>query len=245
MFFAIPCERTRLRQPNPTHDLHKISTHDMSTTKKETPQRKRGVGLPYSAMRTATRDVQHFSSVHLANDIAVGLSANNRRLCLIEAHVSRTRHTEKRQPPTETKASRQSSATADRSSYWHQTAATLSKENATLTHSLTEHEERYTRQQESIKRLSRARAVAEEELATARREILRLTVCGNAILLPTAPPVKVQSIPVNMQGKDGMYWYQMCRTIETQYIQRTAELQASLDKLIETASSRGGPRASA
>jgi len=197
-------------------------------------------------MRTATRDVQHFSSVHLANDIAIGLSANNRRLCLIEAHLSRTRHTEKRQPPTESKATRQSSTTtADRSSYWHQTAVTLSKENATLTHSLTEHEERYTRQQESIKRLSRARAMAEEELSAARREILRLTVCGNAILLPTAPPVKVQSIPVNMQGKDGMYWYQMCRTIETQYIQRTAELQASLDKLIETASNRGGgPRES-
>ena len=199
-------------------------------------------------MRTATRDVQHFSTVTicLANEISVGLSAKNRRLCLVEAHLSRTRHIDKRNNGStasnrsnknESKSTLQSNG--DRSAYWHQMASTLSKENARLTSQITDLEEKCTRQQESIRRLSRNNAAVNEELASTRREILRLTACENAILLPSTAPVRLQSIPIDPQGKDGMYWYQTCRTMEAQFIQRTAELQATIDKLIETAAHRG------
>jgi hypothetical protein len=123
----------------------------------------------------------------------------------------------------------------DRSSHWHQAAATLSRENAELVCRLSRYEEQINRHREALKRLSHAKLATESDLAAANREIMRLTVCANSIVLPTAAPIRLQSIPVNLQGRDGHYWYQTCRTMEAQFIQKTAELQAVIDTLIEAA----------
>jgi hypothetical protein len=189
-------------------------------------------------MRHATRDLQRVSTMQLTNDIALGLSANNRRLCLIETHVSRmiNRNTNSAAPKTDECAFAQTEN--DRTSYWHQTASTLSKENAELVCRISRYEEQINRHREALKRLSRAKIDTESELAAANREIMRLTMCGNSIVLPTAAPVRLQSIQVSTQGKDAHYWYQTCRTMEAQFIQKTTELQAVIDTLIEAAASQ-------
>ena len=189
-------------------------------------------------MKHATRDLQRVSTMQLTNNIASGLSANNRRLCLIEAHTSQmiNRNKNNTEPITDDSAPTQPGN--DRSSYWHRIAATLSKENAEMVCQLSRYEEQISHSKETLKRMTRAKATAESELAAANRENIRLTLSGNSIVLPTAAPIRLQSIPANMQGKDGHYWYQTCRTMEAQFIQKTTELQAVIDTLIETAASQ-------
>jgi hypothetical protein len=119
------------------------------------------------------------------------------------------------------------------SAYWYETATTLSKENAELTEKIAQVNTRCDTMGESITRLSRIRAALEEELSSANREIIRISTHSQVFIPPTPTHLRIQSIPVNTEGRDAMHWYQTCRTMEAQYIQKITELEARIDNLVE------------
>ena len=130
-----------------------------------------------------------------------------------------------------------------KTAYWYETATTLSSENADLTEKVTKYEERCRTLTGSVTRLSQLRTALEKDLATANKEIIRLTACTHPTLPPTPNiPSKSNSISVSTQGRDAMHWYQTCRSMEAQYIQMISELETRVSQLTETITSNTGKR---
>ena len=191
--------------------------------------------------RSTTRDLQRYCAATFMQEIAADQSARNRRLCLIETHMAA-----QQQHLRDVKRSNESSNSAkligensknatQETSYWFETATTLSKENTELIDRITRCEEKCAKLNTSVSRLSHRRIVLEKELANANRELLRMTVCRYDGFTPCSiVPSKTKSIPVNTEGKDAIHWYQACRTLEAHHIQKTSELEAKIESLLKS-----------
>ena len=193
--------------------------------------------------RHITRDLQRYCAASLIHEIAAGQSAINRRLCFIESHIA-TQQQQIRKIKRENEINTRIKQTEHRkkhdsldSSYWYETATTLSKENSELVDKITKYEEKLCIQNTSISRLAQLRTALENELTEANREIIRLTAYGNGCMPSTQsfPPSKTRSIPVSTEGKDAVHWYQTCRSLETLHIQKTAELEGRIEALLKKA----------
>ena len=114
---------------------------------------------------------------------------------------------------------------------WYEAATTQSEENAKLAELLEESGTKCRRLTDSVTRLSQLRQALENELAATKRDVIHLSASGHAITPSIAAPTRIQPIPVNTEGRDAMHWYQTCRTMEAQNIQRNAELEARMEKL--------------
>jgi hypothetical protein len=187
-------------------------------------------------MRTLTRDTQSSSTPDPIEDISIKLSATTRRLSLIESHLAAI----KPRPPDPTprlKATRVSDHSTD---YWRDSANTLSDENTTITHELSKLKEEYKQLKHTMTRSTAARKELELKLNEANKEIFHLSTTRHVRrLIPRQPEqLKFAVMPPALQRKDADHWYQTCRSMEAQYVQRTAELEAKVEELIETVSAK-------
>jgi hypothetical protein len=194
-------------------------------------------------MRTATRDSQRYLTGHLMFDISTGLAVIRRRLCLIESHTSSFMQSIASGPtsiaatestrPAEQIRTKSSKDASTESAYWYETAMTLSDGNTELTEKLTACEARCEVFKDTVCRLTQQRKQLEEDLTSAQGEIIRLSSSAGAIAALAPITMQRQSIPVNTQGKDALYWYQTCRTMEAQYIEKIAGLETTIKHLID------------
>ena len=195
-----------------------------------------------SMNRTATRDSQRYCVANLMHEIAVDMCGVNRRMHLIESHLTAQMQSQKESKHENDmngrdKLGKDTNKNSTRgTSHWYETATSLSKENSKLVDAISEYELKYTRLNTSVSRLSQLRTALENDLAAANREIIRLTVCANDfVVVPSLQaPSKARSIPVSADGKDALHWYQTCRSMEAQHIEKINELEAKIDSLIKT-----------
>lgn len=175
-------------------------------------------------------------------DVSTGLAVLRRRLCLIESHTSSFMHSVVAEPtsfiaPDSTRLAEQtriksSKDASTESAYWYETAMTLSDGNAKLTEKLTTCEAKCEVLKDTVCRLTQQRKQLEEDLTSAQGEIIRLSSCAGELATIAPITMQRQSIPVNTQGKDALYWYQTCRTMEAQYIEKLAGLETTIKHLI-------------
>jgi hypothetical protein len=76
----------------------------------------------------------------------------------------------------------------------------------------------------SYKELEKKYAEAEKELTFLRHDPFQESWVTNRSAVST--------VPVSTQGKDALYWHQMCRTIESQYIHAKNEIEGNKYQLI-------------
>ncbi len=77
----------------------------------------------------------------------------------------------------------------------------------------------------SYKELERRHAEAEKELTFLRHDPFQESSWATSRSV-------VSTVPVSTQGKDALYWHQMCRTIESQYLQAKNEIDGNKHQLI-------------
>jgi hypothetical protein len=184
-------------------------------------------------MRTHTRDAQRSAQVQLMHDISSKLSAATRRLNIIEAHMSSLFH-KPAKPPTKQNAPPPKPSTSG-ASFWRNTSETLSHENTALTDRAARMEEETAHLRHMLACSSAARKELEHSLNEANKELAHL-LASNTLKPPAQ--ARLNSVPASTQGRDAMYWHLTCRSLETQYIQRIAELEAKVKELTEAVSTK-------
>jgi hypothetical protein len=192
--------------------------------------------------RTATRDSQRYCVANLMHEIAVDMCGVNRRMHLIETHLTEQLQSQKESKHEKDmngrdKLEKDTNKNSSReTSHWYETATSLSRENSKLVDVISGYELKCARLTISVSRLSKLRTALENDLAAANREIIRLAVCANdfAVVPSLQAPSKARSIPVSADGKDALHWYQTCRSMEAQHIEKINELEAKIDSLIKT-----------
>ena len=174
------------------------------------------IKTPIEMLRTCTRDMQYCSDVVLIEEIAMGMSATNKRLHMIESHKL------SKQPPTEkTRVPLPPKNSTSKTAYWYESSSTLSIENAKLCKDLSKSNEECLHLRANVKRLADMRDELTKSLAEK----------ASTDATPSFAHSTLQSIPVNTDGKDAMHWYQTCRTMEAQFTVAKAELQSKIEEL--------------
>ena len=187
-------------------------------------------------MRTLTRDTQTSSHLNLTEDIAIKLSATTKRLNLIESHITTIKARARGPSPTPTHKPIEDHTT----NYWRDSANTLSEENTNLTRRLSKLEEEHRQLRSAMTRSSEARKELEKRLNEANKEIFHLSAADpSRRIIPRQPAqLKFAVMPPNTQKRDAAFWFQTCRSMEAQYVQRNAELEAKIDELMEAVSAK-------
>lgn len=203
-------------------------------------------------MRTATRDVQTCShNLQLLHDIAIKISTTNKRLYLIESHtssISKRSIAPSSDPATRTRQPPSSSAHQSNSaSYWRESTNTLSRENTNLTSRITHAEADNAKLRDTINRMTIAKKEAERSLHDTTKEIMHLSFIARHQCTPARLPTRIRMdpVPASTLGKDAMYWYQTCRTMEAQFIEEKAALETKIAELTDVAASVKRKRGSA
>lgn len=179
-------------------------------------------------MRTLTRDAQHGPYTQLLHDIITKLSTATRRLSLIESHVASIAHGPKKSTD-KTRLGSKSAEPTKNTAYWREATSTLSLENELLIDRLSHAEAECAQLKHTAARCASARKALESSLNEANKEIIQL---ANHRRAPRPPPrAKCTVVPASLQGKDATYWHQTCRSMEAQFKQRAAELEARIDEL--------------
>jgi hypothetical protein len=80
----------------------------------------------------------------------------------------------------------------------------------------------------------------ELNLSEANKEIMHLAFIARNQCTPMHLPTrsKVSKIPINTLGKDAMYWYQTCRTMEAQHLVQTNEMETKINELMNVISAK-------
>jgi hypothetical protein len=185
-------------------------------------------------MRTCTRDTQRSAQVQLIHDITSKLSTATRRLNIVEAHMSSLINKPTKPLPTKKNTPPPKPATSG-ASFWRNTSEALSHENTTLTDRVTRMEEDNAHLRHMLACSTAARKELEQSLNETNKELAHLL--SSSTLKPPAQ-ARLNSVPASTQGRDAMYWHLTCRSLETQYIQRIAELEAKVKELTEAVSTK-------
>lgn len=187
-------------------------------------------------MRTSTRDTQSGSNADLIEDIAIKLSATTKRVNLIESHIAAI----KPRAPKASPAPRQKPIIDGGTDYWRDSTNTLSDENTTLTRRLSKLDEENKQLKHVMTKSTAAKKELEKSLNEANKEIFYLstTQTGRRIIPRQPQQLRFSVMPPATQNRDAAYWFQTCRSMEAQYAQRTAELEAKVDELMEMTSAK-------
>lgn len=168
-------------------------------------------------------------------DMAIRMSATHKRLNLIESHMSTFFKKPKAEDKTQT-IQKHTSSTA----YWRESTNTLSNENSILTDRLAIIEAEHATLKETVSRLTSTKKEMETNLSEANKEIMHLAFIARNQCTPMHLPTrsKVSKIPIDTLGKDAMYWYQTCRTMEAQHITQTNEMETKINELMDVISAK-------
>jgi hypothetical protein len=101
-------------------------------------------------------------------------------------------------------------------SYWSQMAATLSNDVKQLKEDANTRQREYSSLFELNSKLLASFKEIERKMVDAERELnyLRTDPFQESSVYHTI----VSTVPVNTQGRDAIYWHQMCRTIQSQFL---------------------------
>jgi len=172
--------------------------------------------------------------------IAIKLSATTRRLSIIESHVSAMKPKETELARTRTQPQKPANTPECDKDYWRNTTYTLSGENTELKQRLSKLEEEYKQLKHAMTRSTAARKELEKNLNEANKELFHLSTTHSRRIVPKQPVQLRFAVPPSsaIQNKDASFWYQTCRSMEAQYIQRNNELEAKVDELMEIVSAK-------
>jgi hypothetical protein len=122
--------------------------------------------------------------------------------------------------------------------YWRESTNTLSHENSILTDRLAVIEEEHKKLKETVSKLNSIKKETESNLNEANKEIMHLAFIARNQCTPMHLPTrsKVSKIPINTLGKDAMYWYQTCRSMEAQHLLQTNEMETKINELMDVMS---------
>jgi hypothetical protein len=118
-------------------------------------------------------------------------------------------------------------------SYWRDTATTLSHENTTLADRVSQTESENEKLKQIAACAAAKRKELEQSLNEANKELVHLST-SHAAALRSPTQTKMTTVPASTQGRDAVYWHLTCRSMEVQYIQLVSELEARVKELTET-----------
>lgn len=132
--------------------------------------------------------------------------------------------------PTATRRIQSSSGGRD-AVFWNETANSLSREMTQLRESLAVREREYASLFELNAKVLSSYRELELKMTDAERELayLRADPFGETCYTTRS---LISAVPVNTQGKDALYWHQMCRTIQSQYLQSKHEADEKTNQCI-------------
>jgi hypothetical protein len=176
--------------------------------------------------------------------MVIRMSATHKRLHLMESHMS-SYFTKKSKADEETKTctsprQTQTNKHTNSTAYWRESTNTLSHENSILTDRLAIIEAEHKNLKETVSRLTSIKKEMELNLSEANKEIMHLAFIARNQCTPMHLPTrsKVSKIPINTLGKDAMYWYQTCRTMEAQHLVQTNEMETKINELMNVISAK-------
>ena len=114
--------------------------------------------------------------------------------------------------------------------YWSQTAASLTKEVAQLREDAKKRDREYSALFECNSRLFAAYKEMERKLNDAERELTYLRT--DPFQESSVYSSVVSTIPLSTEGKDAIYWHQMCRTVQAQYQEAKREIDEKTNQFI-------------
>ncbi len=157
------------------------------------------------------------------NEIAFRMGYLSKRVLVFDCETSRRPKSEtmchrkncRSRSPDERRRMRSPRDKGKDISYWSQMAATLSSDVVQLREAATAREREYSSLFELNSKLLASYKELERKMVDSERELnyLRIDPFQDSSVYRSI----VSTIPVNTQGKDAIYWHQMCRTIQSQY----------------------------
>ena len=189
-------------------------------------------------MRTATRDIQRYNNTNLVNDISVKLSFTLDKLRLIQTHISSLINTSTTPSEKKTTSTTKKCTSESRGAYWRDTADTLSRENSELMERLSRVEDENRSMKQRVENLILAKRKLEHDLSTAEEELKHISMTQNLTTTRHGMQISIPPKSTFTKEKDAIFWYQRCRSIESQLSHRIFELENRISELSNSLSTK-------
>ena len=173
----------------------------------------------------------HEREMHLVDEIVSGFGYMCKRGLTFDMEITRqSRLATKRSRSPEACRVKESNFKGQDVSYWNQLATTNSSDVSHLGDALQTRNREYAALFEINTKLLASYRALERKMIDAERELTHLRT--NPFRESGAYSSIITTVPVNTQGKDVFHWHQMCRTMETQYLEAKREIDAKTHQFI-------------